>query len=227
MHASDCRIASEGEATCEREAQRQPIAHSARVLNRNDRFRGQGGPRGEGLYRGVSTGDCSRSIHTLCCKTPSALGRRKIDSTLPKRADFFRPKRPNPYSGSQLTATAQSLIFFQARWSRAGILKRCPRALTVFLYSTYYTYSRASTRYHRQEISYLVLRTRYVPVIKRISYEVCTCGKKRNTARWGWDCMQVFSRTIPTWATTTLLLLWHQGPRKPTEHSSLYHYDQS
>ena len=75
MHACDCRIAGEGEATSEREAQRQPIAHSVRVFNRNDRS--GGGPRGEGLYRGVSTGDCSRSIHTLCCKTPSALGRRK------------------------------------------------------------------------------------------------------------------------------------------------------
>ena len=191
-------------------------------------------PRARGPARGgaVSRRQHRRlfAVHTCTVLyNPSGFRSRtqKIDSTLPKRADFFRPKRPNPYSGSQLTATAQSLIFFQARWSRAGILKRCPRALTVFLYSTYYTYSRASTRYHRQEISYLVLRTRYVPVIKRISYEVCTCGKKRNTARWGWDCMQVFSRTIPTWATTTLLLLWHQGPRKPTEHSSLYHYDQS
>ena len=118
MHACDCRIASEGEATCEREAQRQPIAHSARVLNRNDRSRGQGGPR-------VSTGGCSRSINTLCCTTPSGFCSRtqKVESTLPKRADFFRPKGPKPYSGSQLTATTQCLSSSQD----VGLVPVCSR----------------------------------------------------------------------------------------------------
>ena len=75
-------------------------------------------------------------LNTLCCTTPSGFCSRtqKVESTLPKRADFFRPKGPKPYSGSQLTATTQCLSSSQARWSRTGMLTRCSRALTVYLY---------------------------------------------------------------------------------------------
>ena len=122
-------------------SKRQSIAHLVGVFNRNDRSRGQErGPRGEGLYRGLSSGGCLRSIHTLhrtiCSDAESRLH-------LAQASRLFSPKRPNPYSGSQVTATAECLSFSQARWSRTGILERCSRALTVCLYSTY---SSTSTR---------------------------------------------------------------------------------
>ena len=77
------------------------------------------------------------------------LGRRKYTLVLhlAKQTSSARKGptliRPNPYSGTQVTATAECLSFSQARWSRTGILKRCSRALTVCLYSTY---SSTSTR---------------------------------------------------------------------------------
>ena len=122
-------------------SKRRSIAHSVGVFNRNDRSRGQErDPRGEGLYRGLSSGGCLRSIHTLhrtiCSDAESRLH-------LAQASRLFSPKRPNPYSGSQVTATAECLSFSQARWSRTGILERCSRALTVCLYSTY---SSTSTR---------------------------------------------------------------------------------
>ena len=131
-------------------SKRRSIAHSVGVFNRNDRSRGQErDPRGEGLYRGLSSGGCLRSIHTLhrtiCSDAESRLH-------LAQASRLFSPKRPNPYSGSQVTATAECLSFSQARWSRTGILERCSRALTVVY--TVHTAARVRGTCHRQEISY-------------------------------------------------------------------------